>query len=99
MTSKTHHLKLHSDYFKDVKSGLKTFEIRKNDRDYQVGDRLILHLWHKTYAKIIGKDKSDIKLIKETSEANADKLTAKITYLTDYQQKIGYVVLGIEVER
>lgn len=39
---KIHELKLDTFYFDDVKSGLKTFEIRKNDRDYQVGDLLSL---------------------------------------------------------
>lgn len=39
---KTHELKLDIKYFDDVKSGKKNFEIRKNDRDFQVGDILEL---------------------------------------------------------
>ena len=39
---KTHELKLDTRYFDKVKSGLKNFEIRKNDRDFQVGDILEL---------------------------------------------------------
>ena len=39
---KTHHLKTWPEYFKVIKSGKKTFEIRWNDRDYQVGDVLVL---------------------------------------------------------
>ncbi len=39
---KTHELKLDIKYFDDVKSGKKNFEIRKNDRDFQVGDVLEL---------------------------------------------------------
>lgn len=35
---KLHVLKIKSTYFDKVNSGIKTFEIRKNDRDYQVGD-------------------------------------------------------------
>ncbi|MGF2004125.1 DUF3850 domain-containing protein [Lactococcus lactis] len=38
----THELKLDIKYFDDVKSGKKNFEIRKNDRDFQVGDVLEL---------------------------------------------------------
>ena len=38
----THKLKVWPEYFKDLLSGKKTFELRKNDRDYQVGDHLIL---------------------------------------------------------
>lgn len=37
-----HHLKIHPDYFNPVRLGVKTFEIRKNDRDFQVGDSLLL---------------------------------------------------------
>jgi hypothetical protein len=39
---KTHILKIHPEYFKEVKSGKKTFEVRLNDRDYKVGDLVIL---------------------------------------------------------
>jgi hypothetical protein len=38
----THVLKTWPEYFDPVSKGLKTFEIRKNDRDYKVGDVLIL---------------------------------------------------------
>ncbi|AYF99887.1 DUF3850 domain-containing protein [Lactococcus allomyrinae] len=39
---KIHELKLDIKYFDDVKNGIKNFEIRKNDRDFQVGDILEL---------------------------------------------------------
>lgn len=35
---KTHLLKLREEYAEAVAKGLKTFEIRYNDRDYKVGD-------------------------------------------------------------
>lgn len=44
---KTHELKLDIKYFDDVKSGKKNFEIRKNDRDFQVGDVLKLRAYVK----------------------------------------------------
>lgn len=37
-----HHLKTLQSYFVDVSYGIKTFEVRKNDRDFQIWD--ILHL-------------------------------------------------------
>lgn len=37
-----HTLKLPEPYFSAVKSGDKTFEIRRNDRAFQRGDKLIL---------------------------------------------------------
>jgi len=37
-----HKLKTWEKYFKDVLSGLKNFELRKNDRNFKIGDELIL---------------------------------------------------------
>jgi len=39
---KTHKLKTVQPYFQDVLSGDKRFEVRYNDRNFQVGDRLLL---------------------------------------------------------
>ena len=38
----THELKILPDYFHDVVRGLKKAELRKDDRDYKVGDVLLL---------------------------------------------------------
>jgi hypothetical protein len=38
---KTHQLKLFEKFWEPVMSGKKCFEIRKNDRDYRQGDRII----------------------------------------------------------
>ena len=40
-----HKLKLNACYYDDSASGIKTFEIRKNDRDFKVGDILELREW------------------------------------------------------
>jgi len=37
-----HDLKIYPEYWEDIATGKKTFEVRKNDRDYQVGDLLLL---------------------------------------------------------
>ncbi len=37
-----HNLKIADEYYDAVKNGVKTFEVRKNDRDYKVGDSLKL---------------------------------------------------------
>lgn len=40
---KIHVLKCWPDFFSDVQDGSKTFEFRKDDRDFQIGDLLDLH--------------------------------------------------------
>ena len=39
----THELKCWPEYFQALKSKEKNFEVRKNDRNFQVGDELIIH--------------------------------------------------------
>ncbi|EAA0362612.1 DUF3850 domain-containing protein [Listeria monocytogenes] len=73
--SKTHELKILSEYFWDIAEGRKTFEIRKNDRDFQVGDILILREWN--------------------NEFSGFQIAVEVVYMTDYEQKDGFVVLGI----
>jgi len=41
----THELKTWPDFYAKVRSGEKPFEVRKNDRDFKVGDVLHLHEW------------------------------------------------------
>lgn len=43
---KTHELKTWPRYYQDVASGVKPFELRLNDRKYEVGDILILKKWN-----------------------------------------------------
>ncbi|EAE5884738.1 ASCH/PUA domain-containing protein [Enterococcus faecalis] len=72
-----HELKIKPEYFKAVESGMKKFEIRKNDRNYQKGDILRLNEY-------------------QDGQYTGDVHVAEITYITDYAQQDGYVVLGIK---
>lgn len=46
---KIHRLKTLPKYFKAQILGNKQFEVRKNDRDFHVGDVLVLEEWDKQY--------------------------------------------------
>lgn len=40
-----HVLKSWPEFFQALESGEKTFELRRNDRDFKVGDELVLQEW------------------------------------------------------
>jgi hypothetical protein len=50
----THELKIHPQYFRDVTLGLKKFEVRKNDRNYQERDILILNEFEPSTGRYTG---------------------------------------------
>lgn len=47
MKQRYHELKILPQYFWSVKDNTKKFEIRKADRDFKVGDYLILREWNR----------------------------------------------------
>lgn len=54
-----HELKIQSKYFTEILKGTKNFECRKNDRNFQVGDIVVLREWNSntlyTGQKVEGK--------------------------------------------
>ena len=76
-----HELKCHPMYFSRIVSGQKTFEVRKNDRNFQVNDILILQEYDPE------KGWPD--------HGSYDVYRAKVIYIETYAQQEGYVVLGI----
>ena len=80
MSKKTHDLKTWKEFYEAIYDGKKTFEIRKNDRDFQVGDILVLH-----------------EFDTELGEQTGQWCSAEITYMTEWEQKDGYVVMAIDV--
>jgi hypothetical protein len=82
---KIHRLKTVSRYFHEVKCGLKTFECRLNDRNFQVGDELILE----EYTAILNP---------EGCGYTGNICHRRISYiLSDFVGlQPGYVILGLE---
>lgn len=72
-----HELKILPEYYNAQIEGKKNFEIRKNDRSFQIGDWLLLKEYNPKIKKFTER-----------------KVMVEITYITNYQQKDGYVVLG-----
>ncbi len=81
MENRLHELKIYPKYFDAVLDGSKLFEIRKNDRGFQVGDNIMLREW------------DNIKYSGRTIYAEITYiLDDKFVGLAD-----GYVALGIKV--
>lgn len=87
--AKAHFIKELPQYFDDVLTGKKTFEIRKNDRDYRVGDTVTLREYQ---PELVGTDGKDVLEVH-----SGRTITVKITYVTDYEQKPGYIVFGFKI--
>ena len=74
----THKLKTVNPYFTDMWRGVKTFEIRKNDRHFTRYECLLLQEYDITTKTYSGRE-----------------ILCEICYITDYEQKPGFVVLGL----
>lgn len=52
--NKIHEIKIWPEYYERVINKQKTFEVRKNDRDYQVGDILKMRLYYPQTKETVG---------------------------------------------
>lgn len=89
-----HSLKTWSSYFEDVANGSKPFEVRKNDRNYAVGDVLVLQEWDPWGGENLGVDY-------EGAYTGAT-VNVEITYVLpggNFGIEPGTVVLGIKLLR
>ena len=75
-----HELKILPKYYKDVVSGVKNFELRRDDRDYKWGDVLRLEEWDGDF----------------TGESTIKVITYILKDCSRYGLKDGYVILGLK---
>jgi hypothetical protein len=55
-TMTLHELRSWPEFFNPLLTGEKTFELRKNDRDFKVGDELLLREWEPFTEKYSGRE-------------------------------------------
>lgn len=79
----THALKTWPQYFEQVESGEKTFELRKNDRDYKVGDVILLQEYNPESNQYTGNEWTGI-------------ITYTLADAVKFGLMDGYVILGIK---
>lgn len=78
-----HDLKCYPDYFEALNNGSKTFECRYNDRDFKVGDELLLREYDS----------------KQGYTARCIVMTVTYVLSEFIGLKDGYVILGVTIER
>lgn len=86
-----HELKTWPQFYEAVLSGEKTFEIRKDDRGFQKGDKLRLREWcPKKAAEIMVGGK-----VGDERGYTGNSVEKFVTYVTGWEQKDGFVVMAI----
>lgn len=78
---KLHELKIKNEYWVYVHQGLKTFELRKNDRDYQVGDLINFKVIASNY---------------EIQDKDVYQITYILKDVKEYGLNEEYCILGIK---
>jgi hypothetical protein len=96
---KIHCLKIESPYLDDIKSGKKKFEWRKNDRDFETGDLLVLQeILNDTFYPDPDSGSGMRYEYDKSGERVARIVVMRVTYITAGMFEItpGYCILGIE---
>ena len=82
----THELKTWTEYYESLEKGIKTFELRKDDRPFAALDTLIAQEWDNIKKEYTGKEISFI-------------ITYILRDCPEFGLKKGYVILGIQPKR
>lgn len=88
-----HFLKTWPKFFDQVLLGDKPFEIRRNDRDYRLGDILVLQEYSPPRHSLTGA-------VTEEGRYLGREYRVVVTYITDFPPGLreGYVCMGIRPE-
>lgn len=82
-----HELKIKECFWKDVWNGRKTFEIRKNDRNYKVGDVVHFH--------VIDETENEIQIEKEFNDKYNNYVITYVFNGGEYGLDKDYCIFGI----
>ena len=92
--SKIHELKILPYFFVAVKAGSKTFELRKNDRNFKVGDILVL----KEFKTGCVDHTGDEEVVIEERGYTGREIKKRISYILEggqYGLRKGYSILAL----
>jgi hypothetical protein len=94
-TRMPHELKTHPDEFQAVLNGRMPWQLRRNDRDYRVGDQLLLKEWDPAG----GEPRSDQTLM--IGGYTSRNLLVRVDYIMDDAHRFGldpdYVIMNISL--
>lgn len=84
---KLHTLKTEPEHFFKASQGRKTFEVRKNDRDFMEGDYLLLELYNKEKEELTGAEWILVKVghvLKDFPAIDADYVCMSIAVVDQH---------------
>jgi hypothetical protein len=91
--SKIHELKIWPPFFQDILSGRKTFDVRRNDRKFKIGDMIRFREWE---PKEHGHQDAPYYTGRECSATISYILDPRPNRDPDCGLVAGYVVLGLK---
>ena len=89
---KLHELKIKKEYFQEVYFGKKTFELRKDDRDYEVGDLIKFNV----IDNVVSPNKEEKTECAYIDENRLYEITYILRDVPEYGLDKDYCILGIE---